>query len=111
MIYQRIKELAKTNNISINELEKRIGVAKGSLCKIDKHEPKAETISKLAKELNSTEKYILTGEKPNYSDEMAHMYAKIRKDTELSKALLKYFELSDVEKKKIIDIINVLSDK
>lgn len=87
MIYQRIKELAKKNGISINELEKRIGVARGSLCKIDKHEPKAETIEKLAKELSTTGAYILTGEEktdvPMFDAEhveLISLYSQLKKE-------------------------------
>ena len=39
MIYERIKALCRENKISVNELEKRLDIAKGSLCKIDKHKP------------------------------------------------------------------------
>lgn len=38
--------------------------------------------------------------------EYAKLVGKIRNDTELSKALLKYFELSDAKKKHIVDLIN-----
>ena len=108
----RIKELCKNKGISKNALEKELGFASGYISKLGKTKPNSEYLQKIADYFGVSTDYILKGEeKPNYSDEMAHMYAKIRKDTELSKALLKYFELSDVEKKKIIDIINVLSDK
>ena len=35
-IYERIKDLAK-GKISINKLEKELGISRGSLCKIDKN--------------------------------------------------------------------------
>ncbi len=51
-----------------------------------------------------------TGKEETYSNESAHLVAKIRKDTELSKALLKYFELSDAKKKHVVELINLLSE-
>lgn len=33
MLYEKIKALAKENKISISELEKRMGIAQGSICK------------------------------------------------------------------------------
>lgn len=88
MIYARIKELAKKNKISINKLEFKIGISKGSLCKIDKHEPSADTIRKLAKELHTTEKFLMTGEDtridvPEYNPEtieLIELFSKINKE-------------------------------
>ena len=57
--------------------------------------------------------WIMTGKEPElkeYSSEMAHFVSKIRNDTELSKALLKYFELSDAKKKHVVELINLLSE-
>ena len=56
----------------------------------------------------------MTGKEPNsnpYSEDIAHLVAKTRNDTELSKALLKYFELSDVKKNHVVELINLLSEK
>ena len=109
MIYERIKRLCDENGISVNELEKKIEVAKGSLCKIDKHKPGLDKLQKLADVLNTTEKYILKGEEDtHYSSDVAKLVIKIRKDKDLSDALIKYFSFSDEQKKHIIDTINLL---
>ena len=79
MIYERIKALCKENKVSVNELEKRLDIAKGSLCKIDKHKPSSEKMEMLAKELNTTSKFLLTGKEPEFTIEMA------KKDVALSK--------------------------
>ena len=112
MIYERIKKLCNENDISVNELEQKIGIAKGSLCKIDKHKPGLDKLQKLAIELNTTEKYILKGEesiKENFSSEMATLVSKIRNDKELSQALIKYFKLPKDKKEYWINTINMLS--
>ena len=56
--------------------------------------------------------YLMTGKEPeqDFSDEAAHLIAQIRKDTELSDALRKYFGLSDAKKKHIVESINLLSE-
>lgn len=71
MIYERIKELCKENGISVNELEKRIGVAKGYLCKVDKHKPSMERTKALADELHTSVDYLITGVKMDIVVEMA----------------------------------------
>lgn len=111
MIYNRIKELAKKNDISINALEKKIGVSRGSLCKIDSHKPSSEKIKKLADELHTSVDYLLNGEDNAYSKESAHLISQIRSDAELTKALIKYFSFNDEKKKHIIETINLLSEE
>ena len=56
--------------------------------------------------------YLMTGKEPekDFSVESAHLIAQIRKDTELSDALKKYFGLSDAKKKHVIELINLLSE-
>lgn len=113
MIYQRIKELCKINGISINALEDKLGISRGSLCKIDKHKPSSEKLRMIANELNTTSDFLLTGEKKEstFTPESAHIVAKLRNDEELVKALEKYFRLSDDKKKHVIDTINMLSEQ
>lgn len=47
-MYNKIKELCKEKSISVNALEKELGFAKGSLCKIDKNKPSSEKLQKIA---------------------------------------------------------------
>lgn len=69
MIYERIKELCKKNGISVSELEKRVGVSRGSICKIDKHAPSSNTVDKIARELHTSFDYIIIGKEGPYKDE------------------------------------------
>ena len=113
MIYERIKELCKTNGISVNQLEAELEIAKGSLCKIDKHKPSTEKIQILADRLGTSVTYLMSGKEPSeskYSTEMAHLVSKIRNDAELSKVLLLYFELPENKKKHVVDTIKILSE-
>ena len=60
-MYDKIKELCKEKNTSVNALEQKLGFAKGSLCKIDKNKPSSEKLQKIANFFNVQLDY-LTGE-------------------------------------------------
>lgn len=61
MIYERIKSLTK-GKISINQLEKELGISSGSLCKIDKNKPSSDKLQKIADYLGVSVDYLLNGE-------------------------------------------------
>lgn len=108
-VLERIKELCKTNGISITSLELELEYSNGSLAKA-KDIPSSR-ILEISKYFGVSMDYLMTGkEYEEFSDENALLVAKIRKDTELSKALIKYFELSEEKRKHIVDTINVLSN-
>lgn len=48
MLYDRIKALCKEKGVTITEMEKDLGYARGSLYKIDKHKPSAEKVKAIA---------------------------------------------------------------
>lgn len=60
-MYERIKELCKQNKITITALERELGFAKGSICKMDSHKPSYGRIKKIADRFNVAVEYI-TGE-------------------------------------------------
>lgn len=63
--YERIKQLCKKNGITVTGLERELGFARGSLCKIDTNAPSSDRIEKLARRLSTTTDYILRGEDTN----------------------------------------------
>lgn len=69
MIYERIKQLCDIKGISVSELERRIGVSRGSICKIDRHKPSSKTLEKIAEELNSNFDYVYSGKGNPFSDD------------------------------------------
>ena len=77
-----------------------------------KYTPKQDKLQKIADFFNVSVDYLMTGKEPeqDFSDESAHLIAQIRKDTELSDALKKYFGLSDAKKKHVVELINLLSE-
>ena len=107
-ILERIKSLCRTNkNISITTLEQELGYSNGSLSKA-KDIPSSRIIE-ISDFFDISTDYILTGKERNeYTHELAGLLIKIRKDKDLSDALIKYFSFSDEQKKHIIDTINLL---
>lgn len=59
--YERIKKLCKQQGHTITGLEKELGFSRGSLCKIDTSNPNSEKLMLLAKKLNTTPNYIMSG--------------------------------------------------
>ena len=109
---ESVKILCKEQKTSLNALETECGFAKGYASKLDKSTPNAENLRKIANFFHVSVDYLMTGKEPeqDFSDESAHLIAQIRKDTELSDALKKYFGLSDAKKKHVIELINLLSE-
>lgn len=110
-VLERIKTLCKEKkNISLTTLEHILEYSNGSLSKA-KDIPSSR-VMEIANFLDVSIDYLMTGKEPepDFSDESAHMVAKLVRDPELSKALQKYFELSEAKKKHVIELINFLSE-
>lgn len=109
MIYSRIKILCKQNGISVNELEKRLDIAKGSLCRIDKHKPSQEKIENLANELKTTTDYIMKGENPNSAIEISNKDIQLSNMTErIKEHSLKLSNLPKDKQEQVISFINFI---
>ena len=57
-MYEKIKDLCIEKGITITALERELGIAKGSLSKIDKHKPSANKIQKIADYFNVPIDYL-----------------------------------------------------
>lgn len=66
--YDRIKELCKEQGKFITQMEKDLGFSKGSISKIDIHNPSMVRIAKIAAYLDTTPEYIMTGIPPENSE-------------------------------------------
>lgn len=110
MIYERIKELCKQNGISISELEKEIGVAKGSICKIDRHKPNSNKMQAISKRLNTTVDYLITGKDMDIVIEMADRDAElIRMDNRFKEYAIRLSKLSKDDQTAIMQMIDRFS--
>lgn len=110
---ERVKSICKERKIPISKLESDLGFSNGYISSLKKGVFPDDRIRKIANYFNVSVDYLMTGKEDlegDISDESAHLVAQIRKDTELSDALKKYFGLSDAKKKHVIELINLLSE-
>ena len=109
---ERVKSICKERKIPISKLESDLGFSNGYISSLKKGVFPDDRIRKIANYFNVSVDYLMTGKEPeeDFSDESAHLIAQIRKDTELSDALKKYFGLSDAKKKHVVELINLLSE-
>lgn len=61
MIYETIKALSKEKGLSINQLEKTLGLSKGSLCRIDTNRPSIDRLQRIADFFDVSLDYLMTG--------------------------------------------------
>ena len=63
-IYENIKDVCSTKNVSINRLEQELGFARSSIGKFNKNIPSVEKLQKIADYLNVSIDCLNTGETP-----------------------------------------------
>ena len=109
---QRIKLICKERKIPISRLESDLGFGNAYISGLKKGTVPDDRVKLISEYLGLSMTYLITGEeeKPNYSDELVGILAKVRKDKELIKALEKYFTLSEEKRKHIISTINMISE-
>lgn len=77
-IYDNVKMACKNKGISINKLEQKLGFARSSISKFNTNIPSIEKMSQIAKELDVTVDYLMTGKEPNKTE--SELTAKDRRD-------------------------------
>lgn len=111
-MYEIFEKLLKEHNITAYKVGKATGIAGSTFSdwKNGRSVPGLDKMIKISDYFGVSVEYLKTGKETtdNFSDENARLVAKIRNDAELSSALQKYFELSDVKKKHVIELINLL---
>jgi len=113
MLYDKIKELAKANGVSINKIEKDLNFARGSLCKIDKNKPSAEKLNSIATYFHVNLESLIEenvdfllniGNDSNVIIEMPSV------DRNYRKIIEQYKNLSKPNQKRILDNMKALYD-
>ena len=77
-VYDRVKELCKKKKVTVSEMERELGLARGASYKWSHSTPNAETVMKLAKYFSADPIYITEGE-----EEFRKEYYKARKTGEM----------------------------
>ena len=93
-MYERIKELCKKNKLTITALERELGCARGSICKMETHKPSYERLDKIASRFNVSIEYLL-GSNSIEIDNITHTWEvdcikEVMQDEEMSKRLIAY---------------------
>lgn len=113
-MYEIFANLLIENNKKAIDVSKATGIPASTFSdwKKGRSVPKQDKLQKIADFFHVSVDYLMTGKEPeeDFSDESVHLIAQIRRDTELSDALKKYFGLSDAKKKHVIELINLLSE-
>lgn len=74
---ERIQELCKSKNISMNQLEQELGFGKGYISKLGKSTPNTAKIQQIAHYLGVTVDYLMTG-KDDSQVEGNHPYSGLK---------------------------------
>lgn len=69
--YENVKQLVKTNNLTLRSFIESLGINYDSYnsCKKYNNLPRADEAVKIAQALNTTVEYLVTGNKPDLSSE------------------------------------------
>lgn len=113
-MYSIFQELCSIKGVTPYKVGKETGIATSTLSdwKKGKSTPKQDKLKLIADYFQVGLDYFMPQSETTdkYSDENARLVAKIRNDAALSSALQKYFGFSDVKKKHVIELINLLNE-
>lgn len=110
-IKERIKELCKNKNISLNKLEQELDFAKGYISKLDKSTPNAKKMQLIADYFKVSVDYLMTGKDNRYSSENADFIADIMMDNDLLGVMKLYQKLKKEQQKHVVDLMIMLDEK
>jgi transcriptional regulator with XRE-family HTH domain len=113
-MYEVFEKLLEKNGVTAYKVSKETGIGRSTFTdwKSGRSKPGLDKLIKIAAYFGVSVSYLTTGEGPydGFSDENAHLVAKIRTDKDLSDALLKYFELSKEKRRHVVELINLFSE-
>ncbi|GAK30394.1 phage transcriptional regulator [Weissella oryzae SG25] len=110
-LFERIKETAKKQGISITELSSNAGLGEKTIYKWKTQEPKVETLKKVAKELNVSVDYLLGNtDDPQPTSRRFVESGLSRADDKLNDITATGADMSDTELKKVLDYMGLIKD-
>lgn len=111
-MYQVFAELLDENNIKTNEVAKATNIPASTFTdwKKGKSSPKPEKLQKIADYFNVSIEYLLTGKERDsrFSEEDAHLVAKIRRSEKASKVIGELMEMPLEKREKVLDVLEML---
>ena len=113
-IYERIRSLCKLHAITITGLERKLGFAKGSLCRIDKNKPSSERVQKIADYFGVSQTYILTGEMPSghyHDSESARLAQEMFEDPSMRELFGAKKEIGAERFEAVMNIVRALKER
>ena len=116
-MYEIFEKLIKEKRLKAADVTRATGIKSPvfSEWKKGKSKPNTEKMIKIAKFLNVSVEYLMTGKEPNadylYSDVNADTLIYVSKHKELLERIKKYISLNDDDKKAVEDIIDFLYSK
>lgn len=108
---ERIKELCKKNNISMNQLEKELGFGVGYISKLGNTTPNTKKIQLIADYFKVSVDYLMTGKELEFSVEMAQKDLALSNMSErLKEYALKLSEMSEDKQELVLQLIDKLEE-
>lgn len=72
LTYETIKKLCKIRGVTVTGVEKELGFARGSLCKVNTNKPSMEKVQKLADYFNVSIEYLMDGKENAKEPQLTH---------------------------------------
>ena len=113
-MYEIYQKLLDEKGLKNADVARATGISNMTLSdwKRGKSVPKADKMQKIAKYLNVSFEYLMTGKEKEISlPEQMDLWNMVKSDKDMLNALEKYIFLSDDKKKHIVDMINLLSEE
>lgn len=70
LTYETIKQLCRTKGVTVTGLEKELGFARGSLCKVNTNKPSMEKVQKLADYFDISVDRLMSGKENSAKNEL-----------------------------------------
>ena len=99
-----VVKLCRNHNISVNDLEKKLGFGQGSIGKMRTSIPKADRLQKIADYFNVSIEYLMTGKDPVLEEQLASLPYD-RSDVEKAMTLFHQYEQAPPEIQSAIETL------
>lgn len=112
-MYEIFEELLKAKGIKTADVTRMTGISSTvfSEWKKGKSKPNADKLIKIAKCLDTTVEYLVTGEEPNNRERAKIDVMLARQNNRIKEYMLKFANLSEEKRNQIMSLIDMLEEK